>query len=429
MTGVAAAPGVARGTWVHVRRQDLPIGGRVVAGDDADMARFRDCANQAADDLMAMSDRVGAEAGSRGRGGDLHGPRDPGLGPDAHRCRRGEDHRVRRRRVAAIQVAGAELPTSLPRSTTRVLAARAADVVDVAERIARLVAGLPDGGGRCCRPRGRRGGGPLALADRDAARGAHPGHRRSRQGRPRRTRRSSPGPTGSRRSSGARGILAALAAAGADAELALDGATGEVLIAPDAAAVADLDARAARLAEARSGDLEEVSAPIRDDGRRGDHAAREHRHPRARRRRPARSGHAASACSGPSSCSSSGPRRPSEDEQAASYREAVEAFGGDPVTIRLLDIGGDKPIPYLPMPPEDNPFLGVRALRLAAGPARDLRDPAARLLPRRGRRSRQGDGADGRRRGRRGAAARPGGAGARGAARRWRRRSPRWTWA
>ena len=45
--------------------------------------------------------------------------------------------------------------------------------------------------------------------------------------------------------------------------------------------------------------------------------------------------------------------------------DRVEAFGGDPVTIRLLDIGGDKPIPYLPMPREDNPFLGVRALRLA----------------------------------------------------------------
>jgi phosphoenolpyruvate-protein kinase (PTS system EI component) len=56
---------------------------------------------------------------------------------------------------------------------------------------------------------------------------------------------------------------------------------------------------------------------------------------------------------------------PSEDEQAAAYREAVEAFAGDPVTIRLLDIGGDKPIPYLPMPAEDNPFLGVRALRIA----------------------------------------------------------------
>ncbi len=36
------------------------------------------------------------------------------------------------------------------------------------------------------------------------------------------------------------------------------------------------------------------------------------------------------------------------------------------MTIRLLDVGGDKPIPYLPMAPEANPFLGVRALRLAA---------------------------------------------------------------
>jgi phosphoenolpyruvate-protein kinase (PTS system EI component) len=56
---------------------------------------------------------------------------------------------------------------------------------------------------------------------------------------------------------------------------------------------------------------------------------------------------------------------PSEDEQTAAYRRVVSAFPGQPVTIRLLDIGGDKPIPYLPLPKEDNPFLGVRALRLA----------------------------------------------------------------
>ena len=43
----------------------------------------------------------------------------------------------------------------------------------------------------------------------------------------------------------------------------------------------------------------------------------------------------------------------------------VAAFAPRPVTIRLLDVGGDKPIPYLPLKEEDNPFLGVRALRLA----------------------------------------------------------------
>jgi phosphoenolpyruvate-protein phosphotransferase len=56
---------------------------------------------------------------------------------------------------------------------------------------------------------------------------------------------------------------------------------------------------------------------------------------------------------------------PSEEEQASAYRRVVEAFPGQPVTIRLLDVGGDKPIPFLPLDREDNPFLGVRALRLA----------------------------------------------------------------
>jgi phosphoenolpyruvate-protein kinase (PTS system EI component) len=57
---------------------------------------------------------------------------------------------------------------------------------------------------------------------------------------------------------------------------------------------------------------------------------------------------------------------PSEDEQTDAYRAVVEAFAPHPVTIRLLDVGGDKPIPYLPIRREENPFLGVRALRLAA---------------------------------------------------------------
>jgi len=63
---------------------------------------------------------------------------------------------------------------------------------------------------------------------------------------------------------------------------------------------------------------------------------------------------------------------PSEKEQVASYRRAMEVFGPDrPVVIRLADIGGDKSIPYLGRPEEPNPFLGVRAIRLA-GDSRDL---------------------------------------------------------
>jgi multiphosphoryl transfer protein len=54
---------------------------------------------------------------------------------------------------------------------------------------------------------------------------------------------------------------------------------------------------------------------------------------------------------------------PSEAEQHAEYQRLAEALAGKPLTIRTLDIGGDKPIPYLPMPAEENPALGLRGVR------------------------------------------------------------------
>lgn len=55
---------------------------------------------------------------------------------------------------------------------------------------------------------------------------------------------------------------------------------------------------------------------------------------------------------------------PSEEEQFEAYREAVTAMDGRPVIVRTLDIGGDKKLPALEQPEEDNPFLGCRAIRL-----------------------------------------------------------------
>ena len=57
---------------------------------------------------------------------------------------------------------------------------------------------------------------------------------------------------------------------------------------------------------------------------------------------------------------------PSIEAQAAAYAAVLDAFPGDGVVVlRLADIGGDKGLPYLALPPEQNPFLGVRAIRLA----------------------------------------------------------------
>jgi phosphotransferase system enzyme I (PtsI) len=55
---------------------------------------------------------------------------------------------------------------------------------------------------------------------------------------------------------------------------------------------------------------------------------------------------------------------PGEEEQYQAYRQVAEIFGEDPVIIRTLDVGGDKMLPYLEFPPEENPALGMRAIRL-----------------------------------------------------------------
>ncbi|MHB1394972.1 MAG: phosphoenolpyruvate--protein phosphotransferase [Clostridia bacterium] len=54
---------------------------------------------------------------------------------------------------------------------------------------------------------------------------------------------------------------------------------------------------------------------------------------------------------------------PSEEEQFDAYRSVAEKLNSKPVIIRTLDIGGDKAIPYLELPQEENPFLGYRAIR------------------------------------------------------------------
>jgi multiphosphoryl transfer protein len=55
---------------------------------------------------------------------------------------------------------------------------------------------------------------------------------------------------------------------------------------------------------------------------------------------------------------------PSEDEQVAQLTEIATGLGGRPLIVRTLDAGADKPLPALPMAPEQNPFLGVRGIRL-----------------------------------------------------------------
>ncbi|KAA9404215.1 phosphoenolpyruvate--protein phosphotransferase [Haloarcula sp. CBA1131] len=63
---------------------------------------------------------------------------------------------------------------------------------------------------------------------------------------------------------------------------------------------------------------------------------------------------------------------PSEDEQYEAVREVLDTFPDGRVVVRTLDIGGDKRIPYLDLPAEENPFLGERGIRRSLDPDSDL---------------------------------------------------------
>ncbi|MEM7119261.1 MAG: phosphoenolpyruvate--protein phosphotransferase [Chloroflexota bacterium] len=71
---------------------------------------------------------------------------------------------------------------------------------------------------------------------------------------------------------------------------------------------------------------------------------------------------------------------PTEDEQFAVYRDVVKAMNNQPVIIRTLDIGGDKPLPYINVPEEENPFLGERGIRLCLNRPELLRQQLRAIL-------------------------------------------------
>ncbi|MDX6324530.1 MAG: multiphosphoryl transfer protein [Nocardioidaceae bacterium] len=155
--------------------------------------------------------------------------------------------------------------------------------------------------------------------------------------------------------------------------LVVDGGAGEVHIAPDSAIVADYRRRAFAVTERRALELAAAGEPaVTRDGTHILVAAN------LGSVDDARSAFAAGA-------DAAGLVRteflflgrttpPDVAEQEEEYAAIADALGGRRATLRTLDVGGDKPLPYLPMPAEDNPFLGVRGIRLALERPALLRD-------------------------------------------------------
>lgn len=71
---------------------------------------------------------------------------------------------------------------------------------------------------------------------------------------------------------------------------------------------------------------------------------------------------------------------PTEDEQFVAYKAVVEKMAGKPVTVRTMDIGGDKNLSYWKLPKEENPFLGYRAIRISLDQTEIFRTQLRALL-------------------------------------------------
>ena len=362
LAGVAASPGVARGPWTEVGRPPLPPPRRVAPAEaPGEAARLREAAKACSLELRELGSSV-REAGHTDEGAIFNAQAAIARDPDLLDAAAAEIESRGIDAASAVMSAAATVAGRLADLEDELLRGRATDVLDVGDRIARRLAGLPSSATLLA---------PAVIVAEDLA----PSITATL---PRELvlgialERSSPTAHaailarayGIPAVVGVSGLLDAVRRADAGSEIAIDGGTGEVVIAPDDADRNRFAQRAAVASAERAQDLAEATVPARTtDGVDVTLLAN---------------------IGNPDECEqavSLGARGvglfrteflfieraspPTEDEQTDAYQRVLRAFPGQPVTIRLLDIGGDKPMPYLPLPKEDNPFLGVRALRLA----------------------------------------------------------------
>ena len=360
--GIPASTGVALGPWVVIGTSVVPAGGRIAPGQaDAELERLVVARDAAAAELEALAAELTSAGRDEGEIFDAQAmmARDPSL-LDAATTAIGGGHDA----IGAIRIAAEDVADQLRALGDELLAARAADVLDVAERIAARLAGvdrtvaldrasivvaedIPPSIAASL-PRDRL----LGMALQSGSATSHAAILARAFGIPAVV--------------GATGLLDAARSldGAAEAVAVVDGDSGEVVFEPDAAAATRLDGRRAAADAAARRALEEASleAVTRDGvaitllANIGTPAEAE---------RAVALGARGVGLFRTEFLFVERAAAPSEDEQVAANRTVVDAFAPGPVTIRLLDVGGDKPIPWLPIPAEANPFLGVRALRLA----------------------------------------------------------------
>jgi phosphoenolpyruvate-protein phosphotransferase (PTS system enzyme I) len=357
LRGVAAAPGVAR-----ARIWRLPERSSEDASSGSGMG-LEEAAERAAAELESLQERLrsrGREEESEIFGAQAMMAQDPELLEAAQEAvEQGTPPEQ------AIRDAAESAATALAALDDELLAARAADVRDVAARIVRILRGEQP-------PRLEERSIAVALdlppsitAELDPAllagvaleagsRTAHAAILSRALGIPAVV--------------GARGLLEAAKDA---RDIAVDGGSGEVFLDPDDETIADIERRSAQASALAAADAALHDRPLQTaDGHRVMLAANIGQPEDSKR---AIDGGAEGVGLFRTEFMFMGrATAPDEATQTGAYAKVLEAFGERPVVIRLIDLGGDKDLPYLPLPHEENPFLGVRALRLADAGHEDL---------------------------------------------------------
>jgi phosphoenolpyruvate-protein phosphotransferase len=358
LTGLPASPGIVTGPAWRYERRRLEIMRRTGDGTGTEQQRLDAALSAAAADLDAVVEkqrtRLTPEVAAIFEAQRLM-LADPDLLARSRREIAGGASAEAAWR-AGIEHAAAALE-ALPGAVFR---ARAGDVRDVGDRVLRLLLGIAEPA--------PAPGGPAVIVAEDLTPSDTVG---LAAGRLLALCTSGGGPTSHVAILARRlgvpavvGLGAALAAVETGATLLVDGDRGVVVVTPDPAEIAAADTERAARAAARARADERAAEPaVTRDGARIEVAANV--------------GSVADAeAAARAAADGAGLVRteflyldcetaPDEDEQVAAYRAILDALPGKPVVVRTLDVGGDKPLPYVPLLSEANPFLGLRGARVA----------------------------------------------------------------